>query len=120
MQDQDRQRDLAERLLETLVGSDHFCQGLRRLRFVRDQRVGVHPSHNVGISGEVLVLEAQHVRMRRDVAEPLEDGQGEVWRWNLERKALAQEASKLLLMVKSVQAGHDASGTVPQQKQWQS
>ena len=103
-------------LLEPLVGADHFGQGLRRLRLVRDQRVGIHRGDHLRIAGEVLVLETQHVRVRRHVAQPLEHRQRKVRSGQSERETLADQAGELSLVLEGVEAGHDSAGAVAEQE----
>jgi hypothetical protein len=58
---------------------------------VGDERVAVHLLHDLRVAREVLVLEPDQVRVRRDVAQPLE-------------------------MLERVEAGDDAPGAVPEEK----
>jgi hypothetical protein len=58
----------------------------------------------------------QHVCVRRDVTQTFEHGQRELGCRHLERKALANESSKLRLMVERIEAGHDTTRAVPQQE----
>ena len=76
----------------------------------------VHRLHDFGIARKVLVLETQHVRMRREVAQALEDGQREIGRRHLEGEALADESRELGLVFERVDAGDDAAGAVPEQE----
>ena len=103
-------------LLQPLVGADHLGHRLRRLRLVRDERIGVHRRHDLRIAREVLVLEVQHVRVRRDVAQPLEHREREVRRGHLEREALADQPRELRLVLERVQARDDAAGAVTEQE----
>ena len=56
------------------------------------------------------------MRVRRDVAQPLEHGEREVRRRHLEREALADQAGELGLMLERVEARHDAAGAVTEQE----
>jgi hypothetical protein len=54
--------------------------------------------------------------VRRDVAQPFEDGEGEIRRRHLMREALADETGQFFLMLERVDARDDAAGAVAQQK----
>ncbi len=119
MQDQQWQPDQVELLLEPLIGSDHLGHGLRRLHLVRDERVLVQGLHPGGIPREVLVVELQHVSVRRHVREALERGEGEVRRRHAEREALADQPGELALMEQCVDARDDAAGAVTEEEHGQ-
>ena len=67
------------------------------------------------IAREVLVVELQHVRVRRQVADALEDGEREVGRVHLERKALADQTGDLVLILQRVDARDHAARAVAEQ-----
>ena len=99
-----------------LVGAHHLGDGLARLRLVRDQRVGVQRRDRRRVARKILVLQLAHVRVRRQVAEPLQHRQREVRRGHLEREALADQARELVLVLERVATGDHAAGAVTEQE----
>ena len=83
---------------------------------LRNQRILVHRRDDRAIAREVLVLQAKHVRMRREVAEPLEYGQRDARRREAKGKALANQSGQLRLVLEGVEAGHDAARAVAEEK----
>ena len=82
---------------------------------VRDERVFVHCLHDLGIAREILVLEVQHVCVRRDMAQSLERGKSEGGRRHLEGEALADWCCQFRLMLERIEARHDTAGAVTQE-----
>src|SRR5204862_93138 len=68
------------------------------------------------IAGEVLVLEAQHVRVRSHMAQPLEHRQREVRSGQAEGETLADQPGELGLVFEGVETGHDSAGAVAEQE----
>src|SRR5499427_1052210 len=116
VQDEERQGELPEALLQQLVRAHHLDDRLARLRLVGDQRVGVQRRHDRRVARKVFVLELEHVRVRRHVADPLEDRQRDVRRWHLVREVLTDEARDLALVFQRVAAGDYATGTVTEEE----
>jgi MalT-like TPR region len=54
--------------------------------------------------------------MRCDMAQPFEDGEGEIRRWYLVCKALTNEAGDLGLMLERINTGNDAPRAMPEQE----
>ena len=54
--------------------------------------------------------------VRGDMAEPLEDGEGEIGRRNLEGEALADQSGELGLVVERIKARHHTAGAVAEQE----
>src|SRR2546426_7517746 len=78
-----------------------------------NEGIGVHRLYDRWIAREIFVLEMQHVGMRSHVAQPLENGEGEVLRRHLEREALADEPGELRLMLDRIEAGDDPPALCP-------
>src|SRR5260221_7498671 len=90
----------------------HRRQRSRRLGLVRDERIDVHRGNGLRIAREVFVLEVQNVRVWREMAQPFEDGERKVRSRQLVRKALADQARELRLVIEGEQTGDDAAGAV--------
>ena len=99
-------------VFESLVRAHELRHGLRGLRLVRDQRIGVHHGDRLRIARKVLVLEAQHVRVRKHVTQSFQDGEGDVRRRRLKREAFADEAGEVGLMFEGVETGEHTARAV--------
>src|SRR4051812_1450127 len=118
MDDKQRERDPLEVPLETLVSEHQFRDGLRGLRLVRNQWIGVHRCHDVHLSREIFILQMQDMRVWRDVTEAFQHRKRKIWSWQLEREALADQSGQFPLMLERVEARDDATGAVAKQKHW--
>jgi len=116
VQDEYRQGDQGELLLEPIIRAHHLGQGLQGLSFILDKWVIVHGFNHLGITRKVCVVKLEQMRMGHYVTQPFENGQGEIRRRHLVGKALADQAVNLGLMLKRVNSGHNSSGTVSQHK----
>jgi len=112
VEDEHGQRHERKPLLQPLVRAHHRRQRSRRLRLVRDERISVHRCNGLRIAREVFVLEVQNVRVWREMAQPFEDGERKVRGRQLVRKALADQAGELRLVIEGEQTGDDAAGAV--------
>ena len=88
-------------LLESLVGTNHRGHGSCRLSFVGNQRILVHGFHDFRVAREPFVRKVQDVGMRRKVAQPFENREGEIGRGQLECEAFADQ-------IQPVRAGDQA------------
>ena len=59
---------------EPFVGADQGGNGQRRLNLLGDEWITVQCLQRGRIAREVLVLECEHGQVRRDAAQPLDDG----------------------------------------------
>ena len=116
VQDQERQLEEREVALDPVVGAGEGGDGLGRLHLVLEERVVVHLLDDGGIAGEGLEGQAQHVGVRRDVAQALQHREREVGGVDLEGEALADEAGEAGLVLERVDAGGDAAGAVAEQE----
>src|SRR5258706_5699164 len=118
MNNEQRQSDARELLLEPLVRTNQFSNRLGRLRLVRDERIAVHGGHDLRIAREVLILETQHVGMGRNVTESLQHYERKIRRGCLKGEALADQAGERRLMIERIQAGKDPTRAMPEQGHW--
>src|SRR5262245_37431922 len=107
MENEHRQSDEWKFFFETLVGTNHLCERLCRLRLVCDERVVVHDLHNLGIAREEFVLEVKDVRMRGDVAQALENGECKIGCRDLVGKTLTDQTCEFLRLLQRVEARHN-------------
>src|SRR5258707_5986405 len=73
VENEQRQCDTRKFPLETVVRARHLSDGLRGLRFVRDEPILVHRTIHSRVASEGFILEMQHVRVSRDLGQPPDD-----------------------------------------------
>ena len=58
----------------------------------------------------------EDLRVRRDVAQSLENGEGEIGSRQLVREALADQSRQLSLMIERIETGDDAARAVTEEE----
>jgi hypothetical protein len=85
-----------------LVGANERGHRLCGLSFVGNQWIVVHGLYGLGVARKSLVRQVEHMCVWRNVAQPLENREGEIGRRQLMSETFADQTRQLTLMVQRV------------------